>query len=480
MFRTPVSNRRAITKPEYNDVFPLLPVNEISICLQGCDFTAPQELLMRPTPQYIQSLFEQILDSFMGVSTHNLGSMLMEAATAADVETESLHINERILMKFALQRKIYRFLLDCGIDDFSGPDLVKPDPQRIQRILSGVVNFARFREEHMNDCDVLVQRNEQDAEQYQIMPEKLDALAAKIENIELKNAAKPISDPAERLRNIEANNSNVEFKLRQLKKVQEQLMLEHSEYRTEKARLIAKLQDVSFLILEGRKGTDSLRPYIIESPEMLHQVYHDLEASLATKQPMLEEARRRVRRLGTGTNNILHLQEEGRNIINIIDKIEDDQREQKDVARKVAQMQGRLETLKLDAHQLEPSILQNARQIELRTERFKNLQKQSEDRKAAAKTKKAEVNMRIEELKIQYSKEAQEIENQLSIIAEKEKEMVIMQIELEEDLRRLAMESERLNAHIESYFNDMERKIASSGSISGSSETSALLNFGQV
>lgn len=36
-----------------------------------------------------------------------------------------------------------------GIDDFSLKDVLKPEPSRIRIIFSGVINFAKFREEQL-------------------------------------------------------------------------------------------------------------------------------------------------------------------------------------------------------------------------------------------------------------------------------------------------------------------------------------------
>jgi hypothetical protein len=37
-----------------------------------------------------------------------------------------------------------------GIDDFGLKDMTKPEPGRVRRIMSAVINFAKFREERMD------------------------------------------------------------------------------------------------------------------------------------------------------------------------------------------------------------------------------------------------------------------------------------------------------------------------------------------
>lgn len=42
-----------------------------------------------------------------------------------------------------------KLMTEVGIDDFSIRDLIKPEAGRVKKILSAVINFAKFREERM-------------------------------------------------------------------------------------------------------------------------------------------------------------------------------------------------------------------------------------------------------------------------------------------------------------------------------------------
>ena len=51
------------------DIFPLLDLEELVICLQSCDFAmATEEHIARPTSQYVITLYKQIIENFMGIS----------------------------------------------------------------------------------------------------------------------------------------------------------------------------------------------------------------------------------------------------------------------------------------------------------------------------------------------------------------------------------------------------------------------------
>ena len=37
----------------------------------------------------------------------------------------------------------------CGVHDFTMKDILTPDPKRVRRHLSAIINFAKFREERL-------------------------------------------------------------------------------------------------------------------------------------------------------------------------------------------------------------------------------------------------------------------------------------------------------------------------------------------
>ena len=56
---------------------------------------------------------------------------------------------------------ICRVLLmtNVGIPDFSIRDLIKPDALRVKKILSAIINFAKFREEQLPVFDKHTERS---------------------------------------------------------------------------------------------------------------------------------------------------------------------------------------------------------------------------------------------------------------------------------------------------------------------------------
>ena len=56
-------------------------------------------------------------------------------------------LHEDSIPEMAFWRAISKLMGVCGISDFTREDLARPDPKRLKKQLSGLINFAKFREE---------------------------------------------------------------------------------------------------------------------------------------------------------------------------------------------------------------------------------------------------------------------------------------------------------------------------------------------
>lgn len=104
-----------------------------------------------------------------------------------------------------LHRGAYEFFLICGVNDFTLMDIMRPEPQRIRRILSAVVNYARFREENSVECEKLVSISEGNLEQLKVVQNENSRLSNKINDLKYKIEANE-TDEGNKKGNIEANN----------------------------------------------------------------------------------------------------------------------------------------------------------------------------------------------------------------------------------------------------------------------------------
>lgn len=447
MYRAGTQNgtRRHLHLTQPQDAFPLLDAKEITVCLQSCDFVATEELVQKPTSHFVKTLFEQFLDTFMGVSV------------------DSIHNNEEEDVKFAvnlvtLHRAAHKFLEGCGVYDLTLMDLVRPEPFRIRRILSAVVNFARFREEHSAECEALVVEYEQSLENIRkaqadnaSITEKLNELKSQIES---DQQAKKST-----LKQVNTYNSKLETELKKLKKQQEAVTLNHTQYREEKARLIEKLDDIQYLILESSKEIDVYRGYADVDLVVLARVVDDLKTQLRECEQQTESMHAKDAELQTTTEALQNIENELKLLFRIIEEISNDLAREKDVLLKMASTQELLDQYNIQLKDLSRQAAQLQRQVETTQEKTDKLKVQAEER--INKSQQQLLRFRADYAKLVEERKVKEEEyaEKRRMIAEIEAKIAKLNLDYSKDVRGVEMKVGRLNAMIKLYMEEVGKAV---------------------
>lgn len=428
-------------------VFPLLDVKEISLCLQSCGFTASDDLITRPTSQYMQTLFEQIADSFLGISVTTLSKNIKKI----NPDLEDLNEAKDII---SLQRVIYRFLCDCGVDNFSLMDMMKPEPGRVRVILSSVVNFARFREEHMADCEKFLIQNEEKSELY-----KTRTLAVKSLKNQVNHVEDLLSKDENDLNQIKSHNKEVEGELRKMRKKQETLTLEYENYKDGKTRLVKQLEDHSFLLLEAKKDLEKLKFYSNETPEINVKINQDLASSLETDEKKLHLLEQKSRNLSLTIESFSILEQEFKSFVRLLEEIQIEINKHETSNDKFGKFKELYEQQQLQSSDLNRKIQQITRQINNTEEKIDRTKQQSEKKRLDYQEKLKELHDNYATLITERDINDQDLFKKKQHISNLEKQMFAMKKQFEVECRETNLEIERLNSHIKRYLLEMEKKM---------------------
>lgn len=246
------------------DVFPLLDVPEIVMCLESCDFTlATEEEIQRPTSAYIMSLYEQIIKGFTGSLNDISFNETQTMRRNIDEETQMLAPTIRII---TLNKTCYKFFRDIGVYDFGMMDLKKPTFERVRRLLSAVVNYARFREERMFDCkkfistmEILLNRLTSKFDDYNLLQQQTSDFEDLIKNyLQQVDIDMDILDNDtdfqlkidQEYEKLETHNIELETELKKLTTLQETFSIDYNNYRLEKQKLMKSLETVGYRLVE--------------------------------------------------------------------------------------------------------------------------------------------------------------------------------------------------------------------------------------
>lgn len=456
---------------KHRDEFPILDFKELSICLQGCDFTANEDLVSRPTSQYIRSLFEQLLDTFMGFSpeycvsaTTNLIRSASNAETSKELSDEDISNDDtaNTMHSLVLFRAAETMLQTCGIHDFTLMDLMRPDPQRTRRILSAVINYARFREEHLRECEPLVRICESNMEEVRKVEDSNSQMSNNIgilkEQIEDESNGEE-NHRKSTLSQLNNYNSRLELKLKKLQRSQEILKQEHGQYKEEKARLFEKLEDNHYLIGESTSELEKLKSYSMADPSLINRIVEELRNNLNQHEEHLRATEEALRNKAKTVSSIQHVEDELRNLIKIVQEISNDLRRLQEEKDKIVKQSDELEHKKHSSEELEVLIQRMKRRLQKSEEKIVKLKQQAQERDENAKDK-------LKALENEYTLLAQERNNKEKKLDQTKAEInqleaLINSMRSEFDAEWKSTESAvaKLNAHIKMYLSEIKIQL---------------------
>ena len=271
------------------DEFPLLDVPELVSCLQECDFSAATlETITKPTSNSIIKLYQQIIDLFANINTETYYN-----EDVTDVSDTSNTIPIAIL-----NLTCHKFFKVIGIPDFNMMDLCKPDFQRTRRLLSAVVNYARFREERIFDCKESIQQMsdlsdvlESKFDSFNLLRQQNNEIRAELGylNNDQNSENKNIEDNEEfNVEKLDEMSNDLEIQLKSLTKKQESLSLEYESYKLTKNDLLAQLEKYGFQLVELESKRDKLKKMSDTDVTELDENIKQLQKTLSENKDKLQ------------------------------------------------------------------------------------------------------------------------------------------------------------------------------------------------
>ncbi|SCU91520.1 LAFA_0F04258g1_1 [Lachancea sp. 'fantastica'] len=443
------------------DVFPLLDLQELVVCLQSCDFAlANEENIARPSSKYVVTLYKQIIDSFSGISPDTLinnGELLLESS-GTHIDDDPVYRDT--LQMLTLNKICFKFFEDVGVPDFNMMDLYKPEAQRTQRFLSAVVNYARFREERMLDCDQFMSQTETLLGQLRQKLDDHNFLQLQVQKLE---EASSFAD-GETLVSLESNNRNLENQLKKLTQVQETFSIDYNNYKSSKRKMLAELESLGFELIELELQRGKLQRYSEADVGSLQASIKELSQALEEQSESLSRLQKQHRNLAKAMSTFQTVTTELYELLRVIST---------DLQKSHLQEVGILE--------LKEQLLNNRAKLEHLltsgvTVKLTNMQTQLESRKKSIR--ELEDSTRIEHqenssvlhtLQTQFSQEIlpevrkidEHVESELYgvVIKGLEKDMQQLREDFKKESDAIELEYSLLATHINNYMSSMLQRI---------------------
>ncbi|VEU21350.1 DEKNAAC102455 [Brettanomyces naardenensis] len=349
---------------------------------------------------------------------------------------------------------VYKFLCDCGVDDFSIRDVAKPDPTRVRIILSAIINFARFREERMNDCDVLLESSDDVVVKYK---EVLD------HNNEVQNRMTSLNDELASegytMEQVDMRNDELESKLKELRNDQQRLATEHGKYKSDKTGLVKELENQSALYLGTEKDLEQVRPYIKESPESVRELIARMKESLKEEQDKVKDLDTHSKKISVSLDSFQLLIQEFKNLNRTLEEIQTEAAKQDTSGEKLRELQIQAEENEDIIKDYTRNISQVGRQLHHNEERIQKLGLFYSEKLEVLKGKlNAKESLYTSLRTRQYEQEADAASKKLQIELW-QRQMSELKRSFEIECKEASFELGKLSSHIQLYELEMTRKI---------------------
>ena len=340
-------------------------------------------------------------------------------------------------------------------------DIMRPEPQRIRRILSAVVNYARFREENSVECERLVGISEVNIEKLKRKRTDNDKLANQIQMLRHRIEASEDSERGRKttLKQINVYNHKLEHELKKMKKAQESLTLEHAKYKDEKNRLIEKLQDHNYLIIESNRELDKIKSYLLSDPSILTRLIDNLKMNLNEYQSNLSDLELKIKNITSTVESFLLVEQGLKNLFRILEEILNDIAKEENSLDKLNKCQDTLEQQNITLNNLERHIHHLTRQLSNMEEKMKRLRHQSNERSEQSKKKLSDLRESYDNLAKERNVKEHELYKKKEFISDLETKMNAERTNFQREMRNAELAVEKLNSHVRLYLNEMGKKI---------------------
>ncbi|DBA85310.1 hypothetical protein WJX79_007297 [Trebouxia sp. C0005] len=356
--------------------FPILSNQELLPCLKEMNLPLTAEQISKPTFEILQRIYEILVTTLLGVTREELQQPVFMAIDT--LEYPELH--DESIPTLAFIKSLNRLLVAAGIKDFNmQQDLYKPDSNRLRRNLSGIINFAKFREEKLVPYTDMQESVEHLLEETAELEELNMRLTAEVSKLEAERAAE---EPA--VSQLEAETQQVYQENQQLNK---QSTLLNNDVRTLKQQNNALADEASsakFKLVDAQQEQLKLKGQIVESPERLQARLEELAGGVEKERALVTDAERRSRDLQARMDTIAKVEKEVVKAIRQMEEVEIEVKKKKEVSSRVKQLRKQVNANQAELQQLEATEQHLKRQQASLTDRLSRLDNQSALKREAA------------------------------------------------------------------------------------------------
>ncbi|GMG40105.1 unnamed protein product [Ambrosiozyma monospora] len=431
------------TRTKYK--FPILDSEELLTLYDALNLEIPEEMLIKPTQSFMQTLVDQFIAMFLDISPHSMRQNYLQTAN------ERLHSS---LNAISPLRFMYKFLCDCGVDDFSINDIYRPEATRTRIILSAVMNYARFREERMADCNQIINSNEGTRLKNKEVLQQNEELRE-----QLKSLTEQVSRAGKTIEEVLADNNKLSDDLHQLSLAQRSLGAEHERYKSDKSAFLKELESQQTLSEAAERELEKMRPFVKESPESVRDLIKKLKQSITDEEERLRNLENKVKKASVSIDSLRMLIQELSPAMKILDDLQAESTKNQNTIQNLKKMDDEMEEAQQDINSYTRTRTQLEKQLERNKERALKEKQFLEDKLAAINDKLEAQRAERAELQAKDNAEDIDLSSKEAQISWCNQQVTEMEKQYQNNCKVASIEMERLNLLLQRYVIELDRKL---------------------
>lgn len=365
-------------------------------------------------------VFEHLGELVMNATRDNIEPAMRAAAEDICAEfPELVPVETRLLMGFFVHLRT--MLEQCGINDFSFNDLVRPTHDRLVRIFSYTINFVRFRETHTNVIDDNFNRAESTKERIETLYGENQDMEQRLEEMKRNRKAMELA-VKEKVR----RNDELKARLLELRKGQERVSEQLERAKADKARAQAILEEKTERLVRARQESEKLRPYVLQSPAALQDALAELSENLAREKAQIDHLERRSRALQTSGDSFTVVQNDVQSCVKVLEEISVELQKEDEEDARAAKNRDALAERGNNVREVEQNEKLLQRQLKKWEERIEELRRKHKDRDDANKARMDELREVQKQLREERAEKGRDMERRKVRIEQTEKKVLYL------------------------------------------------------
>ncbi|TIA89448.1 hypothetical protein E3P99_02075 [Wallemia hederae] len=410
---------------------PAFKVVELVQCLsdpQYFNLRITAEDINKPTPQVVQMIYAACLDFFMGLRPDALEApknLLLSKMPFPELFSDSVP-----LMMF--HQHVTNLTKIAQVDFFTLQDLTRPDATRTRKILSALVNFAKFKHERQATVDAIATKSDK-------LKERRDKLLA--DNEKLRSEANKLRDqraqdePQTKQARLDIEQSLAE--LGKLKQHQTILANELEKLKAHKTELNKAIAHYQSLLHNAQQIGQASSARVVQSPDRQRKAIHDMGDELSAKRQEETQLEKRTKDLKVRLEYMDNFKSDIQACIAILQNIDSEQIKVDESYRHSADLRDQIDQRQKDHNDLNVKLTQLSMQVDNAKERLERTQRNANERREATRLEMATYRAKHEVISAERSERRKEYDEKLERNSKLEQEIRDLEMTSEQDINTL-------------------------------------------